>query len=106
MALDINTRKQNMINYLLDNLDEDEFDRGIQEYGDEQALGFDNYQQFVDYQKAAVNQADEYQLQTLEFLRDKIVPRSELVDKESVSGFQASGMVFDYEGNFVFLNER
>lgn len=104
--MNLATRKQNMIAYLLASVDQDEFDRGMAEYNTDEVLGFTNYQDFVAYQTAAVNQTDEYALQTLEFLRDKIIPNAELVDKESMAGFEASGMVFNHSGKFVFVNER
>lgn len=91
-------RKRDVLNYILASIDEDDFDDGAD-------LGFDDYRDFENYQRA-VDGTDEYTLQTLEFLKNQVAPISNLMDKETMIEFPASGFAFNTRGEFVFVNEK
>ena len=101
-------RKQAVLDYILASVSDDEFNRGsdlnVEDEG--QVFGFNTYDEFVYFQETSINAAEEYQLQTLEFLKNQIIPISKSADLESTSMSDIAGFVFNASGQFVFINPR
>ena len=70
------------------------------------AMGFRTWGQFRDHQRKIIEQSSEASIETLEFLRDKIVPMASTMDKESMVDFEAEGFCFSKDNRIVFFNER
>ena len=98
MSLD--QRKINIINYILRHMSRHDFDRG------ERSLGFDNYNQFIQFQQNKVVNLKEGEVKGLEFLINQIVPIASIMDKESMIDWDASGLAFNSDGEIVLYHER
>lgn len=100
--MSLQTRKNNLIQYIFSHLSEDEFNGG----SSDDALGFPNYDEFLQAQQNFINGYNEQSIQTLEFLRDSIIPNINVMDKESMIDFNASGFALNDSGRIVVFNER
>lgn len=100
---DLTSRKLAIINLLVNSMSENEFNRN---HGNGQFLGFKSYQEFSDAQSKLVNLMDESQIQTIEFIRDQLTPKSAILEEESGILTPLSRFVLDVGGRLVFISPR
>jgi len=86
-------------------MDEDDFERGFGQ-NDETFLGFNSYDEFAVFQRDLVTLFTEDSVTTMLFLADSLLNRFDLMDKESMVPFPASGFCFDINQRIVIFNER
>jgi len=102
---DLQTRKQNFLNSVLQNMPADEFRRGLI-LGDDTFLGYQSYDDFVNTQVNIINGFNEDGLRTLDVLLNQIVPMSSYLDGESAGLRTIRGLVFDRNNRIVFVERR
>lgn len=107
---DLLQRKQAILDYIVINLDEDDFNQRLQDkrriFGPLEILhGFHDFQSFLNFQVAMVNRTDENNLPTLEFFKDFLIPRARLFGSRQELVLTA-GFAFDSDGNFIFKYDK
>lgn len=100
--MDLISRKNELLRFLLSGIDESHFTRGL----DDLRFGFKSYNEFVQYQQRIISQSDESNISTLEFIKNTLVPRSKVVDRPSMNAYKIAGFVFDSSGGIVFYDIR
>ena len=71
-------RREKLLDYILRGMDKYYFDRGLY---NGKVMGFTDYQQFVNKQRSIIYDYDKHSLNTLEELRDLLIPRFKIMDK-------------------------
>ncbi len=103
--MNVATRKQVLLEYLLNNLKvkyEEEFEDRTEGNG---AMGYESYEEFVQYQKGFVETLDEKTLTSLEFLT-KLMPSAQaLYVSKFWEDLFTTGFVLNKEGQVVFIVE-
>lgn len=100
---DLKARKEEVLKNLLESLSSVEFSLATEDEPD--FLGYTSYQEFVDAQREFVDQMDESQIQTLEFLQTKILPISMIYDWESEVTSTFIQLVLNLAGRPVFITQ-
>lgn len=104
--MDLQVRKQNILNYIMGSIDKEYFD-----FYSEVSLKFDSYEEFVKYQTNIVDNANSEQIRTLEFLQKLITPNAEkrrttnlnFMDKEDMLSNRIYGFIYGKDGKFIFI---
>lgn len=102
---DLNARREAMINFLLQNMNEYTFNRGLNHWGNDY-LGFRSYNEFIEAQRKFVNRMDEGQLRTLEFMKDQMLPESRLLDEEVNSVIKINTFILNVTGKLILTIPR
>lgn len=102
--MDLQQRKQALLNYILEGMDKYAFERGLG-FNDE-VSGFKSYNEFAQYQLNIINGFNEGSVKTMEFLKDGILPMSEILDEESMTTMDAGRFYFSKDGKIVFVSPR
>lgn len=99
--MDLQTRKQNLLDYVLRQLFELDFVRESSEYA--RAHGFDSYRDFVQTQTDYINGFNEGSLATMEFLRDQLLPMTEVLISDDLSFIPPRGFYLSKSGKIIFV---
>ena len=103
----LDERKSKLIEWILDRMSEDDFERGIELNGpDEGFIGFHSYEEFESSNKSKVMSLDEEKLKFYEKIRNELIPNTDLMDKETVVPWEASGFCFSWNGRLIIFHER
>lgn len=100
----LNSQRQNLLDYILNGMDEDEFQRGIQ-LG-EKVLGFRSYDAFVQAQRTVLAASDDTTISTLEILKNSLIPLFHIMDKEDMVDWEAEGFAFNSKNKIVIYHSR
>lgn len=100
--MDLISRKEELIRFLTDGIDEYHFTNGLQG----RQLGFKSYNEFIEFQRQIINQYNENSIAMLETIRDTFLPITKVLDQPSMNIYKAAGFVFDVTGNIVYYDAR
>lgn len=94
-------RRNDLLNYLVSQLFKYDFLRKDLRYA--QAHGFDSYQDFVQTQRNFIQGFDEQRIQTLEFIRDQLLPVSQVLITDSADFVSPMGFYLSKQGQVIFV---
>ncbi len=100
----LNSPRQHLLEYILNGMNKDEFERGIQ-LG-EKVLGFRSYDEFVQSQRTVLAASDDTTISTLEILKNSLIPVFNIMDKEDMLNWEAEGFAFNSKNKIVIYHSR
>ena len=102
--MELSLRKQNLIRFIYERFDKYEFDRSKAYVGDVTKY-FPTYEAFMNFQTQTIDQFSEKDIDAIEYLIN-LLPMLQLMDKESMIPWPASGFVFAPDLTIVLFHER
>lgn len=112
----LNKRKNDLINYIVESMNDYDFDRGLglhEDFNSDQniheeakVLGFKSWPEFVSFQQFWVGRLKTAEIKFYEELINRLNNKAMLMDKESMVAFDYEGFAFDHRGNLILFNSR
>lgn len=103
-AEDIDMRRENVLNYIMNSIDQVFFEYEVQEKGD--LFEFTSYEEFIDFQRNYIASLTDAQLRTIELVVIGIIPISTLhyaTDEEPDYNVGLKGVAFSKSGRIVVV---
>lgn len=102
--MDLAARKESLLNFIRSRFDEHDFERA-QMLGADIVNTFRTYNDFLNFQRSVIDQFTSESIHSAEFLKN-MIPMIQMVDKESMLPWAASGFAFLPGNRVMIFHER